>query len=253
MTKEENNLHDNHRQRLKSRFLEEGFSTFEEHQVLELALFYAIPRKDTNLIAHRLLKKFGSLAEVLNAPLTELVKVEGIGESAAIFLKMQHGLLLKYQLSYYDEKINLSSHKACVNFISEKMRFLNHEEFHILCLDSSMKLLKYLPMFKGTVNAATINLRELTSKILQIDSCAVIIAHNHPSGIAYPSQEDIDLTEILLMAFKYQDIELLDHMIITNKGCYSMHKENKMAELREKINKKIPKLFVAEKTGGFKE
>lgn len=253
MSTKEKNLHTFHRKRLKSRFLKDGLSSFEEHQVLELILFYALPRKDTNPIAHKLLEKFGSLAGVFNAPLIELLKIDGVGENAAIFLKMQHDLLLKYQSSYHDKKINLSSHKACVDFIKEKMRYLNHEEFHIICLDSSLKLIKYLPMFKGSVNATSINLRELTTNILQLDSSAIVIAHNHPSGVAYPSQEDLQITEVLLTALKYQDIELLDHIIITTKNYYSMLKENNITELKNKINSKIPKLFVAQKTGGFKD
>lgn len=252
MTKEKN-LHESHRQRLKKRFLKDGLHTFEEHQVLELALFYAVPRKDTNPIAHMLLQRFGSIAGVLNAPVCELIKIEGIGENAAVFLKMQHGLLLKYQSSYHEDKINLSSHKSCINYIAEKMKYLNHEEFHILCLDSSLKLIKYLPMFKGTVNAASINLRELTAKVLELDSSAIVIAHNHPSGVAYPSPEDLNITEVLLTALKYQDIELLDHLIITNKGHYSMLSDNRISELKNKINTKIPKLFIAEKLGGFSD
>ena len=252
MTKD-NDLHKSHRMRLKKRFLQDGLDSFEEHQVLELMLFYAVPRKDTNPIAHRLLERFGNLAGVFNAPIAELAKTDGIGESTAVFLRLQHGILLKYQESYSEEKINLSSHKACINFIAEKMRYLNHEEFHILCLDSSLKLIKYLPMFKGTVNAATVNLRELTAKILELDSSAIVVAHNHPSGVAYPSMEDIDITEVLLTALKYQDVELLDHLIITNKSHYSMLSDNKMTELKNKINSKIPRLFVAENIGGFKD
>ncbi|NLK17155.1 MAG: DNA repair protein RadC [Clostridiales bacterium] len=249
MTKD--NLHSSHRKRLKNRFLQEGLESFEDHQVLELALFFAIPRKDTNPIAHRLLRRFGSLASVLNAPISELVKVEGMGEHAAIFLKMQHGLLLKYQASFYQQKLNLSSHKECMKLVHERMKYLNHEEFHVLCLDSSMRLINYLPMFKGTVNSATVNLREVTSKVLELDSSAIVMAHNHPSGVAYPSPEDLSLTESLLTALKYQDVEVLDHLICTSTNCYSMLKDNKIFELKQKINSRIPKLFLAQKTGGF--
>lgn len=248
---ERENLHQNHRQRLKNRFLSEGMDAFEEHQALELLLFFALPRKDTNPIAHRLLKKFGSIAGVFNAPLSELQNVEGVGEHAALLIKMQHSLLLKYQQSYHNEKLNLSSHKMCINYIYEKMKYLNHEEFHILCLDSSLNLIKYIPMFKGTINAASINIRQLTAKVLSLDCAALVVAHNHPSGTAYPSFEDIELTEILLTALKYQDIELLDHIIITSKAHYSMLTDNRIAELKERINNKIPKLFIAQKTGGF--
>lgn len=245
------NLHINHRNRLKNRFLQEGLESFEDHQVLELALFFAIPRKDTNPIAHRLLKRFGSLAGVFNAPVSELVKVEGMGEHAAVFLKMQHGLLLKYQASFHEEKPNLSSHRECMRLVHERMKYLNHEEFHVLCLDSSMRLIKYLPLFKGTVNSATVNLREVTSKVLELDAAAIVVAHNHPSGVAYPSPEDLGVTESLLIALKYQDVELLDHMICTSTNCYSMLKDNKISELKQKINSRIPRLFVAQKTGGF--
>lgn len=247
----EENLHLSHRKRLKNRFLQEGLENFEDHQVLELALFFAIPRKDTNPIAHRLLMRFGSLAEVLNAPISELVKVEGMGEHAALFLKMQHGLLLKYQASFHQDKLNLSSHKECVRLVHEKMKYLNHEEFHVLCLDSSMRLIKYLTLFKGTVNSATVNLREVTSKVLELDSSAIVVAHNHPAGVAYPSPEDITLTESLLTALRYQDVEVLDHLICTSTTCYSMLKDNKIFEIKQKINSRIPKLFVAQKTGGF--
>lgn len=249
---EEKNLHLEHRQRMKKRFLAEGLDNFEEHQVLEMLLFFVLPRMYTNPVAHRLLEKFGSIAGTFNAPITELEKVKGIGHNAAVFLKMQHGLLLKYQQSYHKEKLNLSSHKMCVNYIYEKMKYLNHEEFHLLCLDSSLNLIKYIPMFKGTINTTSINIRQLTAKVLALDSSAVVAAHNHPSGTAYPSFEDIELTEILLTALKYQDVEFLDHIIVTGRAHYSMLSDNKIAELKNRINSRTPKLFLAQKTGGFK-
>lgn len=249
MTKD--NSHTSHRERLRNRFVRQGLTDFEPHQILELVLFYAIPRKDTNPIAHRLLKRFGTLADVFNAPITELVKIEGIGENAAVFLKMQHDLLLKYEESFHQPRLSLSSHKASVKFVEDRLRYLNHEEFHVVCLDCSLKLIKHLPMFKGSINSASVNLRELTSAILQIDTSAVIVAHNHPTGVAMPSQEDLELTEVLMTSLKYQDIELLDHIIVAGSSHYSFYSDGMILKLRHKINQKIPKLFVAQNTGDF--
>lgn len=249
MSKE--NLHINHRERLKERFLKEGLTGFLPHQVLELALFYAIPRKDTNPLAHKLLKQFGTLADVFNAPIEELRKVDGIGEHAAVFLKMQHGLFLKYRECLHQPRQSFKSHSLCTEFFEEQLRYLNTEEFHALCLDSGLRLIRHLPLFKGTVNSTTVNIRELTSKILMIDTAAVIVGHNHPSGVPHPSQDDVLLTETLLTSLKYQDIDLLDHIIISPQGNFSFYKSRQLQQLKEKINSKIPRLFAAQDTGDF--
>ena len=245
------NPHLNHRERLKERFMQFGLEGFEPHQVLELALFFAIPRKDTNPIAHRLLKRFGSLADVFNAPAAELIKVEGIGQHAALFLKLQHGLLLRYQQCLHTPRTSFQQHNNCVSFFTEKMMYLAQEEFQVLCLDASLRLIKHLTLFRGTVNSTSVNLRDFTAQVLWLDTAAVIVAHNHPSGVAAPSPDDMLLTETLLMSLKYQDIDLLDHIIISPQGYYSFYKQNIIQQLKEKINLKVPKLFAAQKTGDF--
>lgn len=250
MSKE--NLHLQHRDRLKQRFLEHGLDSFEPHQILELILFFAIPRKDTNPIAHNLLKRFGSLAEVFNAPASELEKVDGIGPHASMFLKVQHSLFLKYHEIQSEKKLDLKKHDACVDFIKQKLKYLNREEFHITCVDNKLQLIRHLPLFKGNVNSAVINIRELTAKVLETDASAVIISHNHPSGYPQPSEEDEYITETLMLSLKYQDVELLEHIIIAGEEHYSFHKNGKMSKYRENINKKIPRLFVAQPNGGFK-
>ena len=215
-------IHDGHRSRLKERFCKEGLDHFEEHQVLELLLFYCIPRVDTNPIAHALLERFGSLARVLEAPVEELEKVTGIGHNAAVFLSlvMQTG-------RYY--QVSAASHNVIMNTLSDCGRYLipffygrRNETVYLLCLDAKAKVLCCKEVGEGSVNSAAVPIRRIVEIALGANATTVVLAHNHPSGLALPSPEDELTTRQLAAALSAVEITLADHLIIADGDSVSM-------------------------------
>lgn len=214
-------LHDGHRQRLLQRFLREGLDGFDEHNILELLLFYAIPRKDTNELAHRLMDDFGSLAGVLDASAQDLRQVEGIGENTAGFLK----LLPELTRIYYSQKqqeLCLDSTEKAGSFLLP--RFIGRQEETVLltCLDGKCRVLSCMVLHKGSLNSSEVNVRKLLSSALKHNAAAVILAHNHPGGVALPSPEDLSTTLRIKTALEAADIRLLDHIIVADHDYVSL-------------------------------
>lgn len=215
-------IHDGHRQRLKQRFLTEGIDSFTEIQALELALFYCIPRKDTNPIAHALLQRFGSLSQVLEAPAEELVKVNGISENAALFLRMITELGRFYQVSRAEKHTILDSIEKCAEYLVPRFFGRRVEMVYLLCLDAKCKLLCCKEVGEGGVNSAAISPRKIVEMALGCNASTVVLAHNHPSGLAFPSGEDIATTKRIWMALHTVEIVLVDHIIVADGDYVSM-------------------------------
>ena len=186
-------LHDGHRQRMKERFARHGLDSFAEHEVLELLLYYAIPRRDTNELAHTLLDRFGSLERVLLAPREELMKVPGVGEGAALLLTLVPAVS-QYTHRHAPQETILNSVDASGRYF---MRLLRHERRELLyqaCLDGKGKLLSCRCLSEGGVNMAAVTLRQIVEHALLSGASSVLLAHNHPSGIALPSASDRQMT-----------------------------------------------------------
>ena len=214
-------LHDGHRQRLKSRFLKNGLSDFEDHNVLELLLFFSLPRNDTNEIGHKLLQKFGSISNVFDAPFDELCKCDGVGEHTATLIKLIPELLSVYHM----DKSNTiqavkSTNEAGKYFIPKFMGKLN-EEVHIMLLDDKKKIIKCEKLFEGTVNSSNITVRKIISTAINTNATGVILAHNHPGGVALPSQSDLLTTKRIFSALKLMDIKLCDHIVVADNDFVS--------------------------------
>lgn len=209
-------IHDGHRQRLKKRFLEENLDNFEEHQVLELLLFYCIPRQDTNPIAHALLNHFGSLAQVMAAPPLELQKVNGIGEKAATFLAVINAFCRYLDTHLFDPGTILNTSDACAKALVPCFNGVRNEKVYLLCLDAKCMMLCCREVGEGSVNSAAVPIRRIVEMALGANATTVVLAHNHPSGIALPSPEDILTTKKLAVALSSVDITLADHMVIAD-------------------------------------
>ena len=219
--------HDGHRQRLKNRFLEEGLEKFEEHQVLELLLFYCIPRQDTNLLAHRLINHFGSLTQVLSASADELKKVPGMGDSASTFLTLLNSFCRYYYSTRDTKPIILDSVSKCKEFLLPHFHRRRNEMVHILCLDAKGKLLCHKFMGEGSVNSAAVPIRRIVEVALGSGATGVVLAHNHPSGLALPSPEDELTTRQLAIALSAVDITLIDHLIIADADAVSLRQSGR--------------------------
>lgn len=216
-------IHDGHRQRLKNRFLQEGLENFSEHEVLELMLFHCIPRQDTNPIAHRLIEHFDSFYRVLEASPEELKKVSGISDSAATYLAMQLPLLRYYQASRdRDELTPLNTIEECGKKLTPYFEGLTNETVYLLCLDAKCKMLCCKKVGEGSVNSAAVPVRRIVEMALGYNASSVVLAHNHPSGLAIPSREDIFTTRRVAAALDAVEIILVDHIIVADGEFTSM-------------------------------
>jgi DNA repair protein RadC len=215
-------VHDGHRERLKKRFLEHGLDSFEDHAVLELLLFYALPRGDVNPLAHRLMDYFGSLAAVFDAPVDELIKVAGIGENTAVLLKLLPQAGRRYLLSRSRLDDILDSTKKAGDYLVPYFFGERDEVVYMVCLDAKCKVLGCKLLFRGSVNSASVSIRKIVENALHCNSTSVIIAHNHTSGIAVPSREDYETTRRIGTALGAVDITLTDHIIVADDDFVSL-------------------------------
>lgn len=215
-------MHDGHRKRLRQRFLEEGLDHFTDVQVLELLLFYCIARQDTNPIAHRLLEHSGSLSRVLEAPVAELCKVEGVGENTAIFLRLVTQAGSFYLKDRAAKTKVLPTLESCAQFLQPYFYGQNVETVYLLCLDAKCKLLCCKKMSQGNVNSTEISIRKIVETALSANASSVLLAHNHPGGIAIPSYADIRTTLNVASALQAVDVHFIDHLVICDDDYVSL-------------------------------
>ena len=214
-------IHDGHRERLKNRFLKHGLDSFEEHEALELLLFYALPRRDTNALAHELLARFGSLRNVFDADPADLSRISGIGESAAALIKLQSELARKYWLKDREAQSALSSVRAAVDYAGLLFRGKTKEEFYIVCLDSRFRIRHTELLARGSSTEVPVYVRQIREVVVRTGAETILLAHNHPGGSAQPSQKDIALTRQAALAMDTVSVPLLDHIIIGEKNAFS--------------------------------
>ena len=215
-------IHDQHRQRLRERYLQQGLDGFTEFQILELLLFYVIPRRDTNPIAHGLIDRFGSLSKVLEAPASKLMEVEGVGPGAAVFLKLVKDVGRAYDVSKARNEVIVRSIADCGEYLKPHFRDRKNEVIFLLSLDAKLKVLNCRQVGEGSVNYASIPIRRVVEMALEDGASTVILAHNHPSGLAVPSGDDIQATRRLAAALSAVEITLADHFVVADDEYVSM-------------------------------
>jgi DNA repair protein RadC len=187
-----------------------------------MLLYYAIPRRDTNPIAHALMERYGSLPAVLSAPVEDLQKVEGIGESAAILLKLVPRLYQKARLADVGQDAVLNSADRAGAYLLERFSGETHELVYQLCLDRKGKLLACKRLGEGGVSSAGLDIRKLLENALLTGASGVILSHNHPSGVALPSADDFAATRQAREALANIGVELADHIIVADGDFVSM-------------------------------
>lgn len=227
MASEEKNIHKNHRMRFRERFINHGLDSFEDHQVLELLLFYSIPRIDVNELAHRLMNTFGSLHNVLDAPLEELKKIEGVGENTAVLLKLIPQLGRRYLISRENAsgKVVLTGSADAGRYIIPYFHSQRDEVVYIICLDNANRVISCRPLFKGNLNSAAVSTRKLVEHALRENAAGIIMAHNHLSGSTNPSKADVETTVAIAKALRAVEIRLIDHIIIAGDAYSSILNE----------------------------
>jgi len=222
MPKKEENLHAEHRNRVKEEFLRRGLDSFPEHRVLELLLFYAIPREDTNELAHRLIERFRSLAGVLDASVEDLCAVPGVGRHTAVLLRMIPELCGRYVASR-SSLDDIMDSSARVREVLEPYFFgVKNEMVYLLGLDGKRKVLGVRKITEGSINAAEVTTRRIAEEAMNLRASAIILAHNHVSGLAIPSNEDRSTTRYLRQVLEPVGIELLDHVVFCDDDMVSM-------------------------------
>lgn len=215
-------IHKDHRRRVKNRFLSEGLDHFEELHALELLLFFAIPQGDVNPLAHKLLDHFGSLHQVLKAPPEQLMAVKGVGEHTAILLGLVKGLSKKYLIDYDEKTIQLGTLEECGAYLMDRFLGRRDEVVMLLCLDAKRAPLACRVVSEGSVNTAEVSVRKVVEAALAVNATSVVLAHNHPSGIAVPSMEDIVTTRRIAMALDAVGIGLEDHIVVAERDYVSL-------------------------------
>ncbi len=215
-------VHDGHRERLKARFLSAGLNDFEDHNVLELLLFYSIPRSDTNVIAHQLLNTFGSVSAVFDAPVEELCKVKGVSTHTASLIKLIPRLFPIYESDKTKDIEIITSTEDAGRYLMPRFFGKNNEEVHILLLDDKHKILACTKLFEGTINATSITIKKIVAEVMKYNATTVILAHNHPAGVAIPSRNDILTTKKIGQALYLMDVHLKDHIVVSDGDYVSM-------------------------------
>ncbi|MEA3286776.1 MAG: DNA repair protein RadC [Candidatus Marinimicrobia bacterium] len=212
---------DGHRQRLRDRFFQNGIESFHDYEVLELLLISATPRKDMKPQAKELMRRFGSLSGVLEAPTSVLLDIQGMGLANVFALKLPHAVGRRYLFEQARGKDYLHSSRTVKDYLTHNLRERNREIFMVIFLDSQNQILKMDEMFAGTLNTSAVYPRQVVQKVLDYDAASVILVHNHPSGGLTPSSSDRAVTKKLQTALAAIDVDILDHLIVGGNEFFS--------------------------------
>ena len=213
-------MHENHRDRVKKRFLTEGLSHFEQHNILEFLLFYSIPQQDTNEIAHALLERFGSLEAVFDASAEELMTVSGIKEHSATLIRMIPAYAARYCAEKNDAKEPFPDICKIGEYLLNYYRNIEKETAVLLLLDNKFHLIEAVSVYEGPFHSPYIGTKEILETALRKRASVVVLAHNHPDGIPLPTRGDILKTQEIENAFRMVDIRLISHLLIAG-GSYT--------------------------------
>lgn len=218
---QEKHLHGGHRERMRERFLTAGGNALADHELLETLLFYAIPRRDTNDLAHRLMETFGSLAEVLEADVDLLCRTEGISTGSATYLKLLSELARRYtadKMRTDDEKTVFDTPGKIAAFMAPRYIGVNVERVYLLLFDNGMHMVDCFHVCDGSVSGVTMSVRRIAERAYTKGAAAVVLTHNHPGGVASPSTEDVRVTRRLQESLRLLEIPLLEHYVFADRS-----------------------------------
>lgn len=215
-------VHDGHRDRVRKRFLENDLNGFADHEALELLLHYAIPQRDVNPLAHELIGRFGSLSGVLSAPIELLLETPGVGERTAVLLRLAPLIAQKARLEDLERELAFNSRGRVGSYLLELFSLERSEAVYQLCLDAKGKLLACKRLGEGSVSAVTVDIRKIVQNAILASASSVILAHNHPSGIALPSEDDKIVTDQVKAALSSIGVRLDDHIIVADQDFVSL-------------------------------
>ncbi len=212
--------HDGHRERLRDSFLTHGLDSFHEVQALELLLFYAIPRKDTNPIAHALLDRFGSLEGVFDASEQELCEIPGIGKHAAALILLAPQIVKRSRVVAASEVQYIRNGREAAQYLRPRLDTEREEVAMMICLDAHMAVINCVELARGSVDRVEFNIRRVVEIAMKSRASYVVLAHNHPTGSPRMSREDDAVTSRVYKALELVNIRLFDHIIVAG-GSYA--------------------------------
>ena len=236
MAEKKTEIHTGHRERIRERLRTAGLEAFSEHEVLEILLTYAIPRRDVNPLAHDLIRTFGSLSAVLDADENELLRVKGMGERAALLLTMMPQLMRCYHTSALGKRPVITTLAHAREYCAPLFIGASEEKIYMICLDQAGHVLHRELLHTGTVDQVMLHPRTVVETALLHKSHAVVLAHNHPSGAQEPSQADVDVTRRIGAALYMIGIRLVDHLVFAGDGAFSMARECRIESGQEALS-----------------
>jgi DNA repair protein RadC len=218
---------------MRERYLNDnGFDSFADHEALELLLFYCIPQRDTNELAHKMLREFGSLANLMDAHPKDIVKRCKISENTAIMVSMIPKLAKRYYKSKWEKNARLINSQIAGRYLIDLFAERNTESFYLLCLDAQRRLNNAAIISEGTVEETAVYIRNIIQSALLHNAVNVVLSHNHPGGSVSASGADIEATRQIIRAFDLMEITVLDHIIVANGRYFSFAENGGLLGLR---------------------
>lgn len=220
--KADNNIHKGHRQKVKESYYLNGLDGMADHNIIEFLLFFGIPQKDTNVLAHELIEKFGSFSGVLEAKRSDLLCVKGMTDSAACLISMLLPVYKRYNQDIRKKKVTLNDKTDYVKLLRPLYLDTNNERIYILCLDSNNKLVACRKISEGDFTSSLFDIRKIASAILELNAKKLVLSHNHPNGSLNPSADDCRVTDKIRELCEILKVSFVDHIIITDTSYFSM-------------------------------
>lgn len=225
---ENKNPHENHRARMKARVKRDGLASLAEHEALEYLLFFAIPRRDTNELAHALIQEFGSFTKVMQADVEALQRVPGIGSHSAEIIRMVYEFHRYYEVKSRKVPVCLKTVEACTDYAKNLDWSDQDERCYLVLLDDRFRVLRTALIGEGTPNTVSINKAKAVREAARCDATFAFMTHNHPTGLAIPSLQDAIVTDNIKLALADLNVTMYDHIILAEDGSYSFRAKGRI-------------------------